>query len=537
MTYQLSNAVEMEKQLELFSIESKINDIGSLQFLKTANHWFNGLLDICQKFDNENYIKIIQFQNKLNDIVYPWANLCTQDHTIDIDISKYTENQQLIKNVDDAIEKFTQGITESEVMQQRRFQNAVVSSIVNYFWDTQYNAVNTYLLELQAYINELLPHYQQLKQQETQKILKDRSQFWATELLQKDDEEYLKYVSDYAQYRSNKFIIKEFLGLVGQYINWKFPIAYIDPNIGELTRHILSGDPFYVIDDRELPYKNLLETLPIASQKKIHHYSKKTAMSHLEEASVGMCVSWNNYPFMTQGKISNDIKMISKILRPGGLFVFNYADAHSVSGAKFIENNNNVPVLWKERLDRFASENKLIEIASHEFERYPFKAAVYRKEGKMPDLNITNKLGLVLPNRAYLKKRKLDETAEAEKAKEKSRHGKLQRELKRLQERDRLMSELAKSSQLGKENILELKLKKAINNLNTMIVEHNSDYTHPSVLESLLYVSKITYHLGRVKDSKNLIKRVERDVAKMSGKNLVARKFREWKNFLNNIDT
>lgn len=274
MTYQLSNAVEMEKQLELFSIESKINDIGSLQFLETANHWFNGLLDICQKFDNENYIKIIQFQNKLNDIVYPWANLCTQDHTIDIDISKYTENQQLIKNVDDAIEKFTQGITESEVMQQRRFQNAVVSSIVNYFWDTQYNAVNTYLLELQAYINELLPHYQQLKQQETQKILKDRSQFWATELLQKDDEEYLKYVSDYAQYRSNKFIIKEFLGLVGQYINWKFPIAYIDPNIGELTRHILSGDPFYVIDDRELPYKNLLETLPIASQKKIHHYSK-----------------------------------------------------------------------------------------------------------------------------------------------------------------------------------------------------------------------------------------------------------------------
>jgi len=90
--------------------------------------------------------------------------------------------------------------------------------------------------------------------------------------------------------------------------------------------------------------------------------------------------------------------------------------------------------------------------------------------------------------------------------------------------------------QLGQENILELKLQKAINHLNNMIAAYD-DYTHPGVLEGLLHVSKITYSLGRIKDSKNLIKRVERDIEKMSADNFIARKYREWQNFLNNIDT
>ena len=99
-----------------------------------------------------------------------------------------------------------------------------------------------------------------------------------------------------------------------------------------------------------------------------------------------------------------------------------------------------------------------------------------------------------------------------------------------------MLQDLDEKRQLGQENILELKLQKAINHLNNMISAYD-DYTHPSVLEGLLHVSKITYSLGRIKDSKNLIKRVQRDIEKMSADNFIAKKYREWQNFLNNIDT
>jgi len=368
------------------------------------------------------------------------------------------------------------------------------------------------------------------KKKKTQQILKDRRYNWSDAFVWDNDQEYL----DYAKYWTNDFIVGEFLGLVGQYVDWKYPIAYIEPNVGELTRHIISGDPFYVIDDRVLPYENLLKTLPNESQRKISRYDKKTATTELENSSVGMCVSWNNYPFMTQGKIAKDIKMVSDLLRPGGLFVCNYADAHSVDGAKFVEKSN-VPVFWKERMDQFASENNLVEISSHEFNEYPFKLAVYGKIGKMPELPVTNKIGLVLPNETHLQQLRQEHTEEN--TKQRALNSKLEQDLKRLQERDKLLKDLDEQRQLGKENLIEAKLQNAINHLNSMLAQYNNDHTHPSVLESILHVSKLTYSLGRTKDSKNIIKRVSRDIEKMSEKNLIARKFREWQDFLNNIDT
>ena len=256
-------------------------------------------------------------------------------------------------------------------------------------------------------------------------------------------------------------------------------------------------------------------------------------MSHLEKASIGVCISWNNFPFITQGNIYKEIQLISELLKPGGYAIFNYADAHSVQGAEFVEKNI-VPVIWKERIDRYTQEFDLIEIDTNFYAGYPFTVSVYQKIGKTPELKLINKLGLVLPDQKQLNQKRLEQSEESLKIR--AARSKLEQDLKRLQERDQLLRELDEKRQLGKENVLELKLQQALNHLSAMITAYD-DYTHPSVLESLLHVSKITYSLGRVKDSKNLIKRVERDIAKMSADNFIARKYREWQDFLNNIDT
>ena len=382
------------------------------------------------------------------------------------------------------------------------------------------------ILQLTNEMNQLL---EKLKSKKTQELIKDRSQVTLTLYNWDTDQDYL----DYTEYWKNDFIVDKFLGIAGQCIDWKYPVAYIDPNIGELTRHIISGDPFYVIDDRTMPYENILESLPNESRGKILHYNKKTALSHLEKASIGVCISWNNFPFITQGNIYKEIQLISELLKPGGYAIFNYADAHSVQGAEFVEKNI-VPVIWKERIDRYTQELDLIEIDTNFYAGYPFTVSVYQKIGKTPELKLINKLGLVLPDQKQLNQKRLEQSEESLKIR--AARSKLEQDLKRLQERDQLLRELDEKRQLGKENVLELKLQQALNHLSAMITAYD-DYTHPSVLESLLHVSKITYSLGRVKDSKNLIKRVERDIAKMSADNFIARNYREWQDFLNNIDT
>ena len=549
----LVDLVTIEKCIETFSIDEKINyvdglrDTDTLLLCKTIDSWFEEILQEFENFNIDYYKDIKNFYDNLYTIVKMYNDVYENNHqvinsniatlektrsTIEENIAagiKQHDHKLLSEKFNSIIEKSSFGYAGTISAMQERLLESVNKETCKYFWFCESNNIKIYFDGFKNYLDELLEEIQQNKTQKIQKLLKERSQYVFNHFQWKNENDYFEYTKHW----NNEFIIDEFLGIAGQYISWKRPLAYIEPNTGELTRHIISGDPFYVIDDRELPYNNIVESLPKASQNKIYHYNKKTALNDLEESSIGFCVSWNNFPFKTQGKIFNDMQLISQLLIPGGYAVFNYANADSIEGAKFVEKNR-VSVIWKEKIDQYATDNQLKEITTYEYADYPFSVAVYQKIGKPVELNIVSKLGLVLPDEKQLEQKRLEQANENLKAKATRR--KLEQDLKRLQERDQLLQDLDEKRQLGQENILELKLHKAINHLNNMIAAYN-DYTHPSVLEGLLHVSKITYSLGRIKDSKNLIKRVERDIEKMSIDNLIAKKYREWQNFLNNIDT
>lgn len=551
--YSLVDLVTIEKCIETFSIDEKINYVNGLRetdtllLCETVDSWFEEILQEFENFNIDYYKDIKNFYNSLYTIVKIYNDVYENNYqVINSNIAKLEkirlsveeniaagikqhDHKLLSEKFNSIIEKSSFGYTGIISAMQERLLESVNKETCKHFWICESENIKIYFNEFKNYLDALLEEIQQNKKQERQKLLKERSQYVFNHFQWKNENDYFEYTKHW----KSEFIIDEFLGIAGQYISWKYPLAYIEPNTGELTRHIISGDPFYVIDDRELPYDNIVESLPKASQQKIYHYNKKTALNELEESSIGFCVSWNNFPFKTQGKIFNDMQLMSQLLMPGGYAVFNYADADSVQGAKFVEENE-VSIIWKEKIDQYAADNQMKEISTHEHVGYPFSVAVYQKNGKPINLNIINKLGLVLPDEKQLEQKRLEQSKENLKAK--AVRSKLDQDLKRLQERDQLLQDLDEKRQLGKENILDLKLQKAINHLNNMIAAYD-DYTHPSVLEGLLHVSKITYSLGRIKDSKNLIKRVERDIEKMSIDNLIAKKYREWQNFLNNIDT
>jgi hypothetical protein len=387
------------------------------------------------------------------------------------------------------------------------------------------------LIEMKSFFNRLDKDLEIAKNRATSKLVKERSRLTLDLFNWDNDSQYMKYMSHW----KSEFIIDKFLGIAGQYLEWKYPVAYIDPNIGELTKHILSGDPFYVIDDRTMPYDNLLQSLPVESQRKIHRYNKNISDSELEDSSIQVCISWNNFPFMTQGNINKDLILMSKILKPGGYAIFNYADAHSVEGIKFCTGDI-VPVCWKQKIDQFARENQLTEKVTYNFKDYPFSVAVYQKEGHTDDINIVNKLGLVLPDPDHLQRLKEEEETKEE-IKQRIQKNKHEQNLKRMRERDKQLQDIDTYRKLGDNKVLESKLQSSVNHLNSLLAQSNNDYTQPSALEAVLHISKLTHSLGRIKDSKNILKRVSRNVKNMDKKQLSARKFQEWENFLNNIDT
>ncbi len=338
---------------------------------------------------------------------------------------------------------------------------------------------------------------------------------------------------DYFLQRSrwnSKEIVDATTPLLAQYVNWQYPVAYLEPNNADLIGHIVSGDPFYIIDNYTLPYKKILEKFPVEAKNKFLHYTRDQA-EFLEDNSVGLAISWKNFPFKKLGEIRKDIELLARITRPNGLIIFDYIDALTYQGAKYIENHN-CAFQWKDRIHQFVKDSDLELIKEIEHNNYPFKTCFCYKKGNdnKPKLNLHNKIGLVLADQAVLEERRQRETEIMKFYKSVS--SRLEEDLQRIQLKDQLLNKLELERKVDNKKITEQKLKTALNNLNAALAQY--DYKHPIVLESILNVSKLTYNLGRKKDSVNLIKRVQRDIEQLNQDSKIVNDYKQWTDFLNN---
>jgi len=311
--------------------------------------------------------------------------------------------EKTFQNVNEKLDAANEGISGRIPKARQRLEDFAASTHIYKLYKADTMEWIASFISIMHLLNEFL---ESEKQFVTHSILKERSKTSGSQFVFDSDEEYYDYMKNW----DSDWGVDKFTGMIGNVTSFKYPIAYFEPNSGEVLRQVISGDPFYVIDNRTYPYIKLLDQLPNASHKKLLLYDKPKAQTHMVPGSVGLCVSWNNFPFYTHGQITKDLSLMCSLLRPGGYALFNYADAHTISGAKFCENNN-YPIIWSERMDRLAQENdlelvkKYVDNSADHSEMYPFTICLYQKKGEAEDLNLVNKVGLVLPDLAYLKKK------------------------------------------------------------------------------------------------------------------------------------
>lgn len=363
-----------------------------------------------------------------------------------------------------------------------------------------------------------------LHQQFLKKINNDLYAFkWSTE------EDYLKHRSCWF---SSELI--SFVGsLLGKHVDWKYPVIYVEPNSGDLMRVIGAGDPFYIIDDLELPYKEILKKFPLESVNRFLYYTKTQVKEHLVENSAGLVVSWKNFPFMKLGEIKKDLTIMKSLVAPGGIIMFDYVDATSTKGAREIELGK-CGFQWKERIHSFLNELELEiiqEIDDHG--DYPFNIVFCKNSGTKKEINLNNKIGLVLLQEEVAAEKR-EHTTELRKY-YKSITSEHQRDIERFRKRDQELLELDKQRQKDPTKILKAKLKVALKNLDTQRATYRNN-EHPGVLEAVLHVSKLTFQLGRHKDSYNLIKQISKDIRKLELDSRLYQEYADWLDFLNNID-
>lgn len=386
---------------------------------------------------------------------------------------------------------------------------------------TEINGIVESLEKLHGeYLHELLEQ----KKKTHQVLLKQTSDPNNYRLVWNNDKEYMSHRKLWVTTNS---MYDEIKSTIGQYVTWKYPVVYYEPNTADITNIIVAGDPFYVIDDSEEIVKSFVEKFPAESHSKIHHYTKQQIMPLIEPSCANLVVNWKNFAFKKPIEIRRDLKNMSYLTRPGGYVMFDYANGETFDGARSIDDGL-CTYMWKTKIVEWLKENDLELLHEIVFLNNPLSVIIAKKNGESKDFNIVNKLGLVLANKEVFDVKRNEETELRRYYK--SINSQLEKDLHQLKERDVLLNELEKKRRVNTKLITEQKLKTAMNNLDLASRKFPND--HPVMLEAILNVSKLTYNLGRHKDSYNLIKRAIKDVERLDPENKIRIGYYEWILFL-----
>jgi len=126
---------------------------------------------------------------------------------------------------------------------------------------------------------------------------------------------------------------------INLYTNWQYPALEIGCREGEWTEFLVAADPLYVMDK----YQEFLDTtnqkFPSLYQQKLRKYRLNDYdFSVLPQEQFGFIFSWSHFNYVSLDTITQVLKNIKNLLRPGGVFMFSYNDGDTPAGAGMAEN-------------------------------------------------------------------------------------------------------------------------------------------------------------------------------------------------------
>lgn len=196
----------------------------------------------------------------------------------------------------------------------------------------------------------------ELLKQQTADFIRDDNVYWDQPNIKYRTAEYNRDYRKLKIFDETRALVKARIGL---YTDWKYPGLEIGPGDAIWTKELVAQDPLYVVDFNNEFLETTKLAFPEGYQNRLRCYLNNGSGLHmLPQNQFGFVFSWNTFNYFSFDQISNYLKEIHKVLRPGGACMFSYNNAERVNCAKRSE----------EKLMTFMPETILKElVSSHGF--------------------------------------------------------------------------------------------------------------------------------------------------------------------------
>jgi len=122
------------------------------------------------------------------------------------------------------------------------------------------------------------------------------------------------------------------------YTNWRYPSLEIGCRDGEWTQFLVAADPLYIMDPWPEFLNSTVNKFPEAYQRRLRKYQLKNYdLSVLPRNQFGFVFSWGHFNYISLDTITQFLKDLREVMRPGGVFLFSYNDGDTSAGAGIAE--------------------------------------------------------------------------------------------------------------------------------------------------------------------------------------------------------
>jgi len=203
------------------------------------------------------------------------------------------------------------------------------------------------------YINELVDHYSKLIEQTLQPSIEmkqhlEKVDVEINQLTQKlfaGNYELEERTGGVEHVRNNRriYVREDIEDIVKQRIllhtSWRYPSLEIGCRDGEWTQFLVAADPLYIVDQFPEFIKSTASKFTPEYQRRLRQYPLiKNDLSALPQNQMAFIFSWGYFNYVSLDTVTQMLKQIRTILRPGGTFMFSYNDGDTPQGAGMAEN-------------------------------------------------------------------------------------------------------------------------------------------------------------------------------------------------------
>lgn len=194
---------------------------------------------------------------------------------------------------------------------------------------------------------------------------------------------------------------RKIISKISQYSDWHYPGLQINPREKRWIDCMIASDPLYLTNYNINPVKNIISEYTEVYQRRLRLYEiSDRDFSALPQNQFGFILCWDSFTYLSQDKIEKYISEVVKLLRPGGVFMFNYNNCDLAESAYVIDHQAGSYMsasLLKKIVNRNGLEIiNLIDLETTDAFYNYISLAEIKKPGELKTIKIHQALGKIL---------------------------------------------------------------------------------------------------------------------------------------------